>query len=511
MTDVMASSFARIELLTDQNYDLWKIKVSALIKSRHLFDEVIVRDEPRKVEGNEESVKNWETWSKKNDEVMGIIILTLSNEQILASRGVNNAKELWDLLKRRHEGINKNRLVNLKIKLAKLELMNKESIDDFLTRARGIICELHELGAKIEEEELIQYVLNGLPRNYNEVATALLANQHLTYEHMRENLLRFERRQNLFNSEKENNAYKVRETKKLACYFCGKLGHIARNCWHKKGNRDNVTYRKNDSKNEFNKTDKKLTDVDNCNDLKSRKLNSKRYWEKERVLVANETRIEDDDRRKKVWYLDSGCTTHMTSEIDLLRDPIRAKIEIETAESGRKIYSDFVGKVKGYCDNELGNISEIVMERVLHVPHLNTNLLSAASMVKRNKKIVLDNKGVRIYDTYNDLVANGTFDGNNFIFEMTVETGNNINENNIGDNGSKSADVLCFKCENVVNLWHRRFCHMNRSYLEELWKKQMVRGLSDFDVEKMIVKLVYLVNLLALHIRVFMGKPRNKY
>ncbi len=71
--------------------------------------------------------------------------------------------------------------------------MNKESIDDFLTRARGVICELLELGSKIEEEELIQYILYGLPRNY-EVATALLANQHLTFEHMRENLLRFVRR-----------------------------------------------------------------------------------------------------------------------------------------------------------------------------------------------------------------------------------------------------------------------------------------------------------------------------
>ncbi len=126
----------------------------------------------------------------------------------------------------------------------------------------------------------------------------------------------------------------------------------------------------------------------------------------------------------------------MTSEIDFLQDPIRAKIEIETAETGRKIYSDFVGKVKGYCGNDLGNLSKIVMERVLHVPHLNTNLMSAASMVKRNKKSVLDNKCVRIYDTYNDPVANGTFDGNNFVFEMTVENENNIDDN-VRDNGSK--------------------------------------------------------------------------
>ncbi len=53
----MASPFARIELLTDRNYDLWKIKVSALIKCRHLLDDVKVRDEPRKVEGAKKVLK----------------------------------------------------------------------------------------------------------------------------------------------------------------------------------------------------------------------------------------------------------------------------------------------------------------------------------------------------------------------------------------------------------------------------------------------------------------------
>lgn len=70
-------SFGKIELLTNANYNLWSIKMSALIKSKHLYEDVLQKEEPKIIPGNEVSERKWQEWTYKNDEVMGMLILTL--------------------------------------------------------------------------------------------------------------------------------------------------------------------------------------------------------------------------------------------------------------------------------------------------------------------------------------------------------------------------------------------------------------------------------------------------
>lgn len=221
-------SFGKIELLTNANYNLWSIKMSALIKSKHLYEDVLQKEEPKIIPGNEVSERKWQEWTYKNDEVMGMLILTLSNEQLLACRGINNAKTLWETLKKRHEGIHKHRLISLKAKLARIEKQENETIDDFLTRATGLSCEINELGTKIEEQELVHYIIDGLPKSYSEVTTALYANSDINFESMRDCLLRYEKKCVRSFVNKDAMAYKAKEFQKIHCFVCGKRGHTAK-------------------------------------------------------------------------------------------------------------------------------------------------------------------------------------------------------------------------------------------------------------------------------------------
>lgn len=77
----MLTQTNKIEPLTDDNYYVWALKVSAILRNRKLYKDIIEREEPDTSAG---IVR--EQWENKNDEAFGIIVLTLSNEQAVYRR-----------------------------------------------------------------------------------------------------------------------------------------------------------------------------------------------------------------------------------------------------------------------------------------------------------------------------------------------------------------------------------------------------------------------------------------
>ncbi|GLG97318.1 Protein still life, isoform SIF type 1 [Gryllus bimaculatus] len=145
-TETTDSSKHRYEVITEN-------------KSKHLYEDVIVTGEPSLDERDEVSVKILHDWSYKNDEVMAMIILTLSEEQPLVCRGIKSVKELWETLKKRHEGTERHRLT-VKDEVSKNRVDGKRSYWGLSD-------------------------VDGLPKYYSEVATALYANPHVDFKSMR--------------------------------------------------------------------------------------------------------------------------------------------------------------------------------------------------------------------------------------------------------------------------------------------------------------------------------------
>lgn len=76
MAESMLAQANKIESLIDDNYYVWALKVSAILRNRKLYKEIIEGEEPALTAG---AVR--EAWEAKNNEAFGIIILTLSSEQ----------------------------------------------------------------------------------------------------------------------------------------------------------------------------------------------------------------------------------------------------------------------------------------------------------------------------------------------------------------------------------------------------------------------------------------------
>lgn len=59
MSESTSFAASRFEPLTNNNYALWSMGMAALKNAKHVYEDVIVRDEPVKIEGDEASERTW--------------------------------------------------------------------------------------------------------------------------------------------------------------------------------------------------------------------------------------------------------------------------------------------------------------------------------------------------------------------------------------------------------------------------------------------------------------------
>jgi hypothetical protein len=163
--------------------------------------------------------------------------------------------------------------------------------------------------------------------------------------------------------EKHNNRYEHKNCydllySELECYICQNYGHKATNCHLKKYNRD------------WNLTDENI-----------------KVWKKK---VDDKCGLALSAQNKRnPWYIDSGCSKHMTGD--------RSKfITISDNKSGNVTFgNDAPGKVKGKRIVSLSNGKKKAQD-VLLVENLKHNLLSVSQVCDRGCEVVFTSKDCKI-------------------------------------------------------------------------------------------------------------------
>ncbi|KAJ8883233.1 hypothetical protein PR048_015073 [Dryococelus australis] len=166
------------------------------------------------------------------------------------------------------------------------------------------------------------------------------------------------------------------------CYECNRYGHISRNC-------DQVTSRKNTNK--------------PSNSTKS--------------MFASAFSMQLPSQENVDWYLDSCASVHIYSDSRRLENSRKASTLTITTTNNNKIVSDTAGNMVlpvSIC----GNTSDIQVSDIYRVPDSQVNLLSVGRIVLKGNTVEFDNKGGRVYNSANQLIATATLvDG---IFKLDV-------------------------------------------------------------------------------------------
>ena len=224
------------------------------------------------------------------------------------------------------------------------------------------------------------------------------------------------------------------------CYICGKPGHYASHC--------------------FQRNDRNYNNYASSSDVK----------DTESVLVMNY--VTNSANCDTNWYIDSGCSNHMTSDEKLFEN-MHSPSSLGYVQTGddSKHSIEHVGNVP--LQNIYG--SRNCLSDVLHVPTITKNLISVGQMVERGLQVRFTQKGCFVEDPREGfmLVAKGKKQGR--LFTMEVK--------------NSDANKMCFAYDNKkiakIELWHKRIGHVNLQKLKNMQSHNLVNGLPLFKDRNM--------------------------
>ncbi|GJV64955.1 retrovirus-related pol polyprotein from transposon TNT 1-94 [Tanacetum coccineum] len=164
-----------------------------------------------------------------------------------------------------------------------------------------------------------------------------------------------------------------------------------------------------------------------------------------------------------LWYLDSGCSKHMTGNRSKLKNFV--KKFIRTVRFG----NDYFGAIMGYEDYV---ISDNVISRVYYVEGLGHNLFSVGQFCDSDLEVAFRKHSCFVRDINGADLLKGSRSTN--LYTISI------------DDMMKSSPIcLLSKASKSKSwMWHCRLNHLNFGTINDLAQKDLVRGLPRLKFEK---------------------------
>ncbi|GJY09264.1 retrovirus-related pol polyprotein from transposon TNT 1-94 [Tanacetum coccineum] len=164
-----------------------------------------------------------------------------------------------------------------------------------------------------------------------------------------------------------------------------------------------------------------------------------------------------------LWYLDFGCSKHMTGDRSQLTNFVNKFLGTV------KFENDHVAKILGYGDYQIGNVT---ISRVYYVEGLGHNLFSVGQFCDSNLEVA--------FRQHTCFIRN--LEG---VDLLTGSRGNNLYTLSLGDMMASSPICLLSKASKTKSwLWHRRLSHLNFGAINHLARHGLVRGLPKLKFKK---------------------------
>jgi len=179
----------RPPLLDRTNYDYWKSRMSAFLKSIDSktwkvvlkgWEHPVVLD----ADGNTTTVlKSEEEWSTAEDvlalgnsKALNALFNRVDKNMFILIKKCYVAKDAWDILKTAHEATSKVKSARLQLlttKFENLRMMEDESVHDYHLNILDIANTFDFLGEKMSDEKLVRKILRSLPKIFDMKVNAI--------------------------------------------------------------------------------------------------------------------------------------------------------------------------------------------------------------------------------------------------------------------------------------------------------------------------------------------------
>jgi Reverse transcriptase (RNA-dependent DNA polymerase)/gag-polypeptide of LTR copia-type/Integrase core domain/GAG-pre-integrase domain/Domain of unknown function (DUF4219)/Zinc knuckle len=493
MSDSMNQS--PIPQFDGENYNFWCIKMKTLLKSHGLWDAV----ETGVTGTDAESVK-------KDSRAMCLIQQGVSDVVFPKITAAETAKDAWTNLSTSYEGntrVKTMKLQGLRREFETLLMKPVESVQLFLTRVQNIVNQMKVLGGTVTDEMVVSKVLRSLKPEFDHVVAAIEESKDLTTYSLAElsgslqtHESRLRRREEVIREQafyvrgdamrgrgrrgrgygsrggrtsRESSSQGGRTTdsydqdsseeykKSVRCYNCNKLGHYQAEC---------------------KESGKKVVRCYHCNKLGHTKAQCyTRKREEEQASFAQEGEEVQEEENEDVlfmastghevdptsiWFLDSGCSNHMSGHRDqfvTLDEAFKRQVKLGDSKA---IHVEGKGIVSVMTASGMRHL-----RNVYFIPKLSQNLLSIGQLTENGYAVAFNGKTCTIRDESSDQLIATVEMAPNKLFPLEMIT--------VKDHALITKEVK------VSDLWHQRYGHLNGTSLKLLNQKGLVHGLPEID------------------------------
>ena len=215
---------------------------------------------------------------------------------------------------------------------------------------------------------------------------------------------------------KDKKKKKARDPKKLKCFFCGKKGHIKKNC---------------------------------------RDFLAKGGKEGMRDLLVVETCLVEESN--DLWVIDSGATNHVCVSLQGFKETRSLSDESLSLRmgDGSLVLAEAVGDVHLYFDS----FRFLVLRDCFYVPRLKRNLISVACLFKDSYSVSFSNKVV--IRKNKSFICSGWMQNNLYFIKPKMDT---LLNTEITENSKR----LKTSHSNKTYLWHLRLGHISLDRIRRL-------------------------------------------
>lgn len=380
MAEDSTSFYRKLSPFDGTNWNSWKFRVSILLDEKNLskYVEEDLDDLLEKTIDDDDEVK----CILEEKKCKSILVQCIADSHLEYVQDKRRAKEMFDSLKGAFERKSVASQLYLRKKLITLKMDEADDMSDHFLVFDKTVRQLKSIGGKLEDLDIICYLLLSLPKSYDNLVTALetLDPDILSIDFVKGRLL-----DEFIKTKQSEGASCIKSSSPVAmnanefkfkCYRCNQVGHKWFECKANNGQRANFA----------------------PEDYEFDANGPVAFFAKSRCgrrseasgLVAKKEKFGEESRVVKM-FLDSGGTNHMVNDSSLFDELIETRqVEIDVAKIGVTMNCNQKGDIsaKLFCGSRA---TECLLKDVLLMEDLKCNLLSIGKMEQAGMEITFKN------------------------------------------------------------------------------------------------------------------------